>query len=256
MLLAIDVGNTNIVIGAYRGADLVSHWRVRTDRERTADEHGMLVKDLLEYAGIGMEAIRGIAICSVVPPMMPALLGLSRKYFGVEPLVVDADPEKLGIEIRYEPPSDVGADRLVNAIAAYRLYGGPGIVVDFGTATTFDAISAEGAYLGGAIAPGIGISTEALFRAAARLPRIDLIKPRSVIGRNTVESMQSGILYGFAGQVDEMVRRFRGELGAEAKVIATGGLAELIAREAVSIQIVNPLLTIEGLRMVWEQNRS
>ncbi|HEY3298620.1 MAG TPA: type III pantothenate kinase [Armatimonadota bacterium] len=252
MLLAIDVGNTNITIGVYQGKNLEADWRIRTQLGRTADEYGMLLGELLEYSGLSFKSIDAVAISNVVPPSMSALNETCRKFFGVQPYVVNPAAET-GIEILYTPKSDVGADRIVNAIATYALYGGPAVVVDFGTATTFDAISAKGEYLGGAIAPGIGISMEALFRSAARLPRIDLVRPPSAIGTTTEASMQAGILYGFAGQVDEIVAKFREELGAEAKVIATGGLAELIAAESHSIQIVNPLLTLEGLRLMWEQ---
>ena len=250
MLLAIDVGNTNIALGVYKDATLLADWRIRTQIGRTADEYGMLFRELFEYAGLSFKEITGIAVSNVVPPTTADLLGACRKFFGIEPYVVDPQAET-GIKIRYEPKSDVGADRIVNALAAYTLYGGPAIVVDFGTATTFDAVSKTGEYLGGAIAPGIGISMEALFRSAARLPRIDLKRPPSPIGTTTETSMQAGILYGFAGQVDELVSRFRADLGSEAKVIATGGLAELIAAESRTIQVVNLLLTLEGLRLVY-----
>ncbi|HUV04823.1 MAG TPA: type III pantothenate kinase [Armatimonadota bacterium] len=255
MLLAIDVGNTNIALGVYTDAALVADWRIRTQLGRTADEYGMLLHDLLTYAGLSFEDIEGIAISNVVPPTMSALLETCRKFLSIEPYVVD--PEKqTGITIHYEPKSGVGADRIANAVAAFALYGGPAVIVDFGTATTFDAVSATGEYLGGAIAPGIATSMEALFRAAARLPRIDLVRPPTPIGTTTETSMQAGIIYGFAGQVDEIVSRFRQELGEEAKVIATGGLAELIAAESRTIQVVNPLLTLEGLRLMWEKRRN
>ena len=255
MLLAIDVGNTNIALGVYRDAVLVADWRIRTQLGRTCDEYGMLLRDLFGYAGLDLKDISGIAISNVVPPTMAALLETCRKFFGIEPYLVDPEKET-GIKIHYEPKSDVGADRIANALAAFVLYGGPVVVVDFGTATTFDAISKSGEYLGGAIAPGIGISMEALFRAAARLPRIDLVRPPSPIGTTTETSMQAGVLYGFAGQVDEIVARFREELGKETKVVATGGLAELIASESRTIGVVNPLLTLEGLRLMWERDRT
>lgn len=252
MLLVIDVGNTNIVLGVYANDVLAGDWRIRTQIGRTADEYGMLIKDLLGYAGMKLSDITGIAISNVVPPAMQALLETCRKYFSLDPFVVNSDDES-GIEILYKPKSAVGADRIVNAVATYSLYGGPAIVVDLGTATTFDAISSDGKYLGGAIAPGIGISMEALFRAASRLPRIDLTRPPSPIGTTTENSIQAGILYGFVGQVDGIVGQFRKELGDEAKVIATGGLAELIGSESKTIEVVDQLLTLKGLRLMYER---
>ncbi|MHB1001017.1 MAG: type III pantothenate kinase [Armatimonadota bacterium] len=252
MLLAIDVGNTNIALGVYKDTELVTDWRIGTQSGRTVDEYGMLVRNLLDYSGLKFSDINGIAISNVVPTTASSLVEFCRRYFGLEPYVVDPRMDQ-GIKIRYEPRSDVGADRIVNAIAAFMLYGGPAIVVDLGTATTFDAISDTGEYLGGAIAPGIGISMDALFRAAARLPRIELVRPPSPIGTTTQTSMQAGIIYGFAGQVDAIVDRFHAELGEDAKVVATGGLAEFISSETRTIQIVNPLLTLEGLRLMYER---
>jgi len=254
LLLAIDVGNTNITLGVYRGSELVADWRLRT-LGRTVDEFGILLRDLLEHSNLSVDDITDVAISNVVPPTLSTLAETSRKYFGVEPYIVDTGKETQ-IRICYEPKSDVGADRIVNAVAAFALYGGPAVIVDFGTATTFDAISANGDYLGGAIAPGINISLDALYKATARLRRINLVRPPSPIGTTTETSMQAGIVYGFAGQVDEIVNKFREELGEDVKVIATGGLAELIAAETRTIQVVNQMLTLEGLRLMWEKSHS
>lgn len=256
MLLAIDVGNTNIVLGVYRGrgeqAKLIGDWRIRTDRERTTDEHGMLVKELLEYRGIALREVRQVAISSVVPTMNETLADLSRRYLQAEPFFVGPESET-GLCIHYQPASDVGADRICNAVGAFAKYGGPAIVVDFGTATTFDAIAENGDYLGGAIIPGIGISMDALFRQAARLYRVELVAPPNAIGTTTVHAMQSGLVFGYAGQTDAMVDRFRQELGEGARVIATGGLAELIHRESRTIEVVDQLVTLEGLRLLFER---
>ena len=257
MLLTIDVGNTNIGLGVFRGsgatADLVGDWRIRTDRDRTTDEHGMLFKHLLDHKGIALSDVHNVAISSVVPTMSETLIETSLKYLKTTPFLVGPDTDT-GICIRYQPASDVGADRICNAVGAYALYGGPAIVVDFGTATTFDAIAENGDYLGGAIVPGIGISMDALFRQAARLYRVELTAPPNAIGETTVHAMQSGLVYGFAGQTDAMVERFRSELSSRARVIATGGLAELIHKESKTIELVDQLVTINGLRLLFERN--
>jgi type III pantothenate kinase len=256
VLLVIDIGNTNIVAGGYREGDdgLLFHWRLSSDPHRTVDEFGLFFNGLFAYEGLSLKDVRAVIISSVVPPLTPALEGMAEKYLGLRPLTVGPGI-KTGMNILYEDPKEVGADRIVNSVAGYAKYGGPLIVVDFGTATTLDAVSAEGAYLGGAIAPGLGISTEALFEHAAKLSRIELVRPRSVIGRTTVSSMQSGIIFGFAGQVDELVRRMKAELGGRAKVVATGGFASLIAKETSTIDVVDEFLTLEGLRLVYLKNK-
>jgi type III pantothenate kinase len=258
MLLAIDVGNTNIVLGIFKDARLVASWRLATLRERTADELGILMTDLIAHQRIDATDITGIVMASVVPPLTSTIIEMTGRYFGKTPLVVDGDV-KTGMPVRYEPPADVGADRIVNGIAAFEHYGRPEgrpvIVVDFGTATTFDAISEKGEYLGGVIAPGVQISADALFQRAARLPRVDVRKPPHVIGTTTVSSMQSGLFFGYVGLVEGIVRRIRAELGEGAACIATGGLAEMIAPETQMIDVVDRDLTLDGLRIVWERNQ-
>jgi len=255
MLLTIDIGNTNITLGLYQGKELGPRWRLATAYDHMPDEYGLQLVGLLEHANHTPEDVDAICLASVVPPITGKIIEACRRYLNHDPLVVDAGV-KTGVRVRYEDPRAVGADRIVDAVAVVHLYGTPACVVDFGTATTFDAISKNGDYLGGAIAPGIGIAAEALFQRTAKLPRVDLQKPPSVIGRNTVHSMQSGLLYGYVGLVEGMVARFRGELGAEMKVIATGGLADIVAHETDVIQIVAPWLTLDGLQMVWEMNKS
>ena len=254
MLLCIDVGNTNITLGLYEGKALGPRWRLATDHERMPDEFVLQLLGLLSHSGTGREDVTGAAIASVVPPLTGRWVEVCRKGLNLDPLVVDGSVET-GVRILYEEPGTVGADRIVDAVAAFRLYGGPACVVDFGTATTFDAITPDGDYLGGAIAPGIGIAAQALFQRAAMLPRVELARPPSAIGRNTAHSMQSGLLFGYVSLVEGMVARFREELGPATKVIGTGGLAEVIARETEVLQILAPWLTLDGLRMVYEMNR-
>jgi type III pantothenate kinase len=254
MILVVDVGNTNIVLGIYKGKLLLHHWRLSTNRSTTVDEYGMMMYNLFRYAGIGLEQVEGVIISSVVPPLMFVLEQLCAKYLNQAPLIVGPGI-KTGLNIRYENPREVGADRIVNAVAAIEIYGPPCIVVDFGTATTFDYIDEAGQYIGGAVAPGINISTEALYQHAAKLPRIELTKPKSVVGRNTVSAMQAGIIFGFAGQVDGIVDRIREEYKLKPQVIATGGLAELISSESRTIGSVNQLLTLQGLQIIYDRNQ-
>ena len=254
MLLTLDIGNTNITLGVYEGDTLGPRWRLATDHNRMPDEYGIMMINLFQHAGVSPKDVHGIALASVVPPLTGTFVQACEKYVGCAPLVVDAGV-KTGVRVRYDDPKQVGADRVVDAAAVHKLYGGPACSVDFGTATTFDAISEEGDYLGGAIAPGIGIAADALFQRAAKLPKVDLQRPPSAIGRNTVHSIQSGLLFGYVGLVEGMVARFRAELGPKMKVIGTGGLAEIIARETKVIEIIAPWLTLDGLKIVWELNQ-
>lgn len=253
MLLTIDIGNTNITMGLYDGQELGPRWRLSTVHERMPDEYGLQFSGLLEHAGYQPDDLSGICMASVVPPLTRKIEQACEEYFDRAPLTVDAGV-RTGVRIRYEDPRAVGADRIVDAAAVQVLYGGPACVVDFGTATTFDAITKEGDYLGGAIAPGIEIAAEALFQRTAKLPRVDLKRPPSAIGRNTPNAMQSGLLFGYVGLVEGMITRFRAELGPEMKVIATGGLAEVMAAETEAIEIIAPWLTLDGLRIIWEMN--
>jgi pantothenate kinase, type III len=254
MLLVFDVGNTNTVVGVYDGDQLKQHWRISSDRGKTVDEYGMLISDLFSHAGLVRKEITATIISSVVPPLTIPLSHVCQRYFGLEPIVIGPGV-KTGISIRYDNSREVGADRIVNAVGAYKKHGGPLIIVDFGTATTYCAIAENGDYLGGVIVPGIGISAEALFQRAAKLPRVELMKPKSVIARNTVSGMQSGLIYGTVGQVDELVQRMKAEMQGNPKVIATGGLANLIAQESKTIEVVEPLLTLEGLLAIYELNK-
>ena len=254
MLLAIDVGNTNITLGLYDGEALGPRWRLATEHHRMPDEYGIMLINLFQHAGVNAQDVHAIAMASVVPPLTGTFEQACEKYLGRKPLVVDAGV-KTGVRVRYDDPKQVGADRVVDAAAVQKLYGGPACIVDFGTGTTFDALSDEGDYLGGAIAPGIGIAAEALFQRAAKLPKVDLHRPPTAIGRNTVHSIQSGLLFGYVGLVEGMVARFRAELGPHMKVIGTGGLAEVIMQETKVIDIFAPWLTLDGLKIVWELNQ-
>lgn len=254
MLLVIDVGNSNIVLGSYDDERLVKDWRISTDKQKTADEYGILFHNLLMLAGIGFADITDIIISSVVPPLTGVLENLSSRYFGLKPIVVGPGI-KTGMPIHYDNPKEVGADRIVNAVAGYEKFKSPLIIVDFGTATTFDYVNGKGEYCGGAIAPGLMISMEALFQKASKLPRVELIKPPGIIAKNTVNSMQAGIFYGYVGLVEEIVGRMKRECKENPKVIATGGLAGLVAPEAKSIDAVEEYLTLEGLRILYQRNR-
>ncbi len=255
MLLAIDIGNTNITLGLFDGDSLGPHWRLATDYMRTEDEYGLHLSHLLSHAGIQSNQVKGVCMASVVPPLTSTFVAACTRYLGHKPLVVDVGV-KTGVRLKYEDPRQVGADRVVDAVAVRQLYGGPACIVDFGTATTFDAISADGDYLGGAIAPGILIAANALFQSAAKLQRVELLRPPAAVGRNTVQSIQSGMLFGYVGLVEGMVARFRKELGANMKTIGTGSLVELIAQETETIEIVAPWLTLYGLKIVNELNQS
>jgi type III pantothenate kinase len=254
-LFCIDIGNTNVVMGVYQGVELLAHWRIATDHNRMADEYAMLILDLFDRAAQDPAAVEGVIMASVVPPLTSIFAKLSQRYFDQKPLVVGSGIQT-GVRVRLDSPAEVGADRVVNAAAAYRRYGGPACIVDLGTATTFDILSVEGDYLGGAIAPGIGIAAEALFQRTAKLPRIDVVRPSTVIGKSTVQAMQSGLFFGYVGLVEGLIARFRAEMGPEMRVIATGGLAATIAAETPVIDVVDPWLTLDGLRLIWEMNQA
>lgn len=258
MILVVDVGNTNIVLGVYNGKSLIADWRLSTDSKRSADEYGVLVNHLFVMNNLEVDEVEGVIISSVVPNIMYSLEHMIKKYFKKDPIVVGPGV-KTGINIKYDNPKEVGADRIVNAVAANEIYKSPVIIIDFGTATTFCAVTKSGDYLGGAICPGIKISAEALFERAAKLPRIELLKPSGVICRNTVTSMQAGVIYGYIGQVDYIVSRMKKEMKAydneKPLVVATGGLAKLIATESNYIEEINSYLTLEGLRIIYEKNK-
>jgi type III pantothenate kinase len=262
MLFVLDVGNTNTVLGVFepkpaeagQPRKLIAHWRVTTNKAQTVDEYGVLFRNLFAMNNLEVRGVQGIVISSVVPPLDSTLREVCERYFQLKPLFIEPGV-KTGMPVQYDNPAEVGADRIVNGVAAFEKLGGPCIVVDFGTATTFDVVSARGEYLGGVITPGIGISADALFERTARLPRVDIRKPPSVIATNTVNSLQAGLYYGYIGLIDGILERLMTELGGDVKVVATGGLASLMGSGSKYIREVDDLLTLEGLRIIYERNQ-
>ena len=256
MLLVIDIGNSNIVMGTYVNKDLMKHWRVSTDRQKTGDEYGMLINDLFRYQGIELSDIKDIIISSVVPPLVVPFMKMCERYFKIKPLLVGPGM-KTGIILHYENPRAIGADRIVNVVGAFDQYGGPAIVIDIGTATTFDVINENGDFMGGVIAPGIMASSEALISSTAKLPGVELVTPKNIICHNTIHGMQAGIIFGYVGQIDEIVRRIKVEYGSDQmKVIATGGMATMIYKESSTIDKIDHFLTLNGLRVLYERNKT
>lgn len=253
MLLVIDIGNSNIVMGTYVGKKLMKHWRISTDRQKTGDEYGMLINELFAYQNVALTDIESIIISSVVPPLVVPITKMCERYFKIHPLIVGPGI-KTGIKLNYENPRAIGADRIVNVVGAFDQYGGDLIVIDIGTATTFDVVAENGDFLGGAIAPGIATSADALFNQTAKLPRVELVAPKSIVCHNTIQGMQAGIIYGYVGQIDAIVERIRAEIGKELRVIATGGFAKMIASESKTIEKVDHFLTLSGLRVLFERN--
>lgn len=254
MLLVFDIGNSNIVLGTYEGKALTNHWRISTDRKKTADEYGMMINNLFMVRGLKMTDVSAIIVASVVPPLTVPMIRMCERYFNIRPLVVGAGI-RTGIQLKYENPREIGADRIVNVVGAYEQFKRPLIVIDIGTATTFDVVNSKGDFIGGVIAPGLGCSADALFQQASKLPRIELVTPKQTICHNTVSGMQAGIIFGYVGQVDAIVNRIKAEMDEDPYVVATGGYARMIARESNTIDKIDHFLTLTGLRVLFERNK-